>query len=331
MRTRSTTSLTILTAALSLFGACDDQAPDPDVVAVIEDRLAPPPQTFTIDAATGGAVRGSSTRFTIPPRAIFDEAGNVVTGAVEISLRELESVGDMVRAGRPTIDDAGQLLTSSGAFELWADDARGQPLDVRTLQDLVFRNWGVDQNPLMEQWIAGSRDDTWARPTPPVPATFANNEYRFAKVEFPRPTPLFSQDFNRSRGRVTNVDAPRSGRNVRGAAASDSMTLRVRLDPALAANAAVYFLPAGEAVVAKVHIKDSALPGFVSGAGAMPAGVTGKLIVVALAGGRYYLHQDDAFVVPTGAPGAGGVNEATIDITPMEVPEATFMADLARL
>ena len=319
------TFTTALTAALSLLVACeDDPAPDADVLAVIEDRLAPPPQTFTIDAATGGAIRGNSTRFTIPARAIVDNAGMPVTGPVEIALRELESVGDMVRGGRPTIDDTGALLTTSGAFVLWVSDASGQELDVKALSDLAFRNWGSDQDRLMELWRPGT-GDTWTRPTPPVPAMFANNEYLFASVDFP-PTPQRSIDFNRSRSnKHRGVARPNSG-----GAGGRGMTLKVRLDAPLAGNAAVYFLPAGEAVVASLRITP-ALPGFASGAGVMPVGVTGKLIVVAVAGGRYYLHHDDAFVVPPGVASGGGVPEATIDVAPTEVPEADFMAYLASL
>ena len=63
----------------------------------------------------------------------------------------------------------------------------------------------------------------------------------------------------------------------------------------------------------------------------MSAGATGKLIVVALAGGRYYLHHDDDYVIPAGVAGAGGVKEATIDIAPGELPEGNFMACLATL
>ncbi len=334
----STQSIAVLTATLSLAAACTepepvrDPEPDPPVLQLIEERLGPKPQTFTVDGATGGAIRGNSTTLEIPAGAIVvPGARTPATGPIEIALREYESVGDMVRGGLPTIDDDGQLLTSSGSFDLSATDARGQAVDVLKLKDVLVRAWEPEPNPLMEAWVAGARADTWALPNPNVPALFVDHAYWLKMINVPpQQRQVAGSGSVVQRARI-NVDTYMSSRGVRGLVAPDLMTLAVQLDEELATNAGVFFLPEGGTVAAKLTTYDPALPGYVSGTNAMPTGVTGTLIVVALVDGTYYLQHDESFVIPPGVADAAGSKLATIHASPVEVSEADFMAYLASL
>lgn len=315
----STQSIAVLTATLSLAAACTepngggDPAPVTDVLAVIEQRLGPTPQTFTIDGATGGAIQGTATRFTIPAGAIVDSGGNAVTGPVEISLRELATVGDMLRGGRPTVTSDGQLLLSSGAFDLEATDQLDRPVDVRELRQVVLRRWQGDQAAGMELWVAG-RGNAWSRPASgPVRAILQGDNYVFESA------PL-ALGVN-----AVNCDM------LWSIPSTDRMTLKVQVDEALVDGAAVFFMPAGQPSIARFSVRDTSLPGFVSYADSMPVGTAGTLIVLAIVDGHHYLHHDDSFVIPAGVADATGLKVATVQASPVEVPEADFMAYVASL
>lgn len=314
-------TLTIhLTAALSLLAACTDEPikpepADPQVLDVIERRLAPRPRTFTIDGRGGGAIAGDSVRFSVAAGEIVDGAGAPVAGPVEIRLRELKGPGDMLRAGRPTVAADGTILESGGAFDLEAFDGAGQPVVIRRLDEVVFRNPADRARRGMEAWVAGPAADVWARPArEPTLATLQGNDYLFGSMPF---------------GMIGDTNAANCDRIAN--LSNDHMTLKIALEPPYLASAGVFFLPDGASVAAKLYTKDLALPGFVSYANTMPVGITGKLVVVAMVAGQYYLYHDDAYTIPTGSPGAGGVKEATLAITPLAVTEADFMTYVGSL
>lgn len=315
--------LAALIGATLMLAGCGDDAPSndeeidagkraPATLRELHRQLGPTPTEFTIDGATGGMVRGESVRFEIAAGAITDRSGTPIAGPVTISLREFQSVGDAVRGNRPTMEQVeGLWLESSGAFELDARDAAGGSAVIQDLDRVGFNRWPNGQAPdRMRPWVAGANDDAWIQPRElaQVPAEVSTAGYFFNSLPFG------------SIGSYTayNCDAVVNLSVVR-------TTLRVQLPPALTDEAGVFFLPDGVNTAAKLYTRDPSLPGFVSYQNTMPVGVRGKLVVVALADGKYHLFHDDAYVIPAGNPVLNGT-EATILVTPLEVSELDFNA-----
>ena len=307
MRNRQLTA-SLLVSGLVLFAGCgNNDAPGtaPDSMEELHRQLGPTSMSFTVDAEAGGAIRGSSIALEIGPGVIRG-----ATGPVTVELREFQTVGDMVRGDRPTMTDRGELLESSGAFELEARDAAGDPVDVLELANVKFRKWPEARSDGMGAWVAAPEAPAWAQPAPLDrirPKTDAGS-YLFNSLPFG----------GIGRYSAYNCDAIAN-------LATDRMTLKIQLAPELVAEAGVFFLPDGVNTAAKLYTKDLSLPGFVSYANMMPVGVRGKLIVVALDDNRYYLYHDDAFTIPAGTSNGSG-REATLLIAPVEVPEAEFFA-----
>lgn len=317
-----------LAVVLALTAGCGDNEREgtaPSTMKELHQRLGPTPSMFTIDAAHGGRIRGESIVLDIPPSSIIDRGGapldidtngdgaldaHLVTGPVTISLREFQSVGDMVRGNRPTMATDGTLLETSGSFELDAHVAGGSTVVIQGVGPVKFRRWPNARSDVMRQWLAGPDDPSWAQPgdLALIPPVDNGGAYLFNSLPFG------------SIGHYTaaNCDAIAN-------LGSDHMTLRVKLAPELTEEAGVFFLPEGINTAAKLYVKKAWLPGFVSYADTMPVGVRGKLVVVALLDNNYYLFHDDAFVIPTGTL-VDGVNEETITVTPVLTSEADFVA-----
>lgn len=286
--------------------------------------LGPAPLPFKLDAKNGGVLQTATLSLMIPPLSILDKAGvpldvdtdgdsvpdaHQVTDPVALSLREFRSVGDMVRGGRPTMASDGSFLESSGAFELEATTENGKPLVVQDLAKVTFHQWDKSNPQGMGMWLGKPDSDVWVQPKvkDPLATLVEPPGYYFNSL------PLDS---------IGGYSAANCDKVVNLAA--DHMTLRVKLAKPFMAEAGVFFLPSGLNIAAKLYTKDPSLPGFVSYADTMPVGVQGKLIVVSLVAGSYYLFHDDAFTIPTGVAVAG-VKEATITPIPVAVSQATFM------
>jgi hypothetical protein len=287
--------------------------------------LGPKPLPFKIDAKSGGVLQTATLSLTIPPLAILDKAGvpldvdtdgdgvpdaHQVTGPVALSLREFRSVGDMVRGGRPTLASDGSFLESSGAFELDATTEEGKPLVVQDLAKVTFHQWDKSDPKGMGMWLGKPGSDVWVQPKvmDPLATLVEPAGYYFDSMPM---------------GSIGGYTAANCDKIVNLAA--DHMTLRVKLAPQFVAQAGVFFLPSSGSTAVKLYTKAPSLPGFVSYPNTMPVGVQGKLIVVSLVAGSYYLFHDDAFTIPTGVAVAG-VKEATITPAPVAVSQAAFMS-----
>jgi hypothetical protein len=110
-------SATILTTALVSMTACKKDKSTPPNYAKADDVLAAhaiKQQSFTGNAGAGFTITGEKgTKITFAPNAFVDGAGNVVSGTVTVTLKEVLSKKDVLFSGVMT-ESNGQLLESGG-------------------------------------------------------------------------------------------------------------------------------------------------------------------------------------------------------------------------
>ncbi len=79
-----------------------------------------PAQSFGLDATQGGTIRGMrGTIVDFQPNSFINANGQVVSGAIQLTLREVYDRTDMILSNRTTVADNG-LLLSSGEVEILA-------------------------------------------------------------------------------------------------------------------------------------------------------------------------------------------------------------------
>lgn len=140
MKTISLKTITCLVAAAMAISSCkknnsQEVAPDKGLDGKMLSELlgthAPKFEHFTIDASIGGVITTTSgTKFTIPKDAFLTAGGVNVHGAVDISIKEMREVSDMILSDKPTVTADGKLLVSYGEFFVKA---------VQNNQDLSLR------------------------------------------------------------------------------------------------------------------------------------------------------------------------------------------------
>ena len=140
MKTLSLKTITCLVAATMAISSCkknnsQEVAPekglDGKMLAELLGSKAPKFEHFSIDAAAGGVITTTKgTKFTIPANVFITAGGAPVTGAVDISIKEMREVSDMILSDKPTMTANGQMLVSFGEFFVRA---------VQNNQDLSLR------------------------------------------------------------------------------------------------------------------------------------------------------------------------------------------------
>lgn len=126
MKTISLRSVTYLVAAAMVISSCkknnsQEMAPpkgqDAQMLAELLASHAPVFEHFNIDAAAGGVVTTSQgTKFTIAPNSFITAGGAPVTGSVDISIKEIRDVSNMILSDKATVTANGQILVSFGEF-----------------------------------------------------------------------------------------------------------------------------------------------------------------------------------------------------------------------
>jgi len=124
IRTLATTALLI---GVVIFGCKKDQvepnpgAPNPgnpnpttDLISDLFANTGEPLQAFTMDASTWNVITAAKgTRFYFQPNSFVDNLGNVVSGQVDIEIKEVFSKSDMILSNKFPIGEYG-LLESGG-------------------------------------------------------------------------------------------------------------------------------------------------------------------------------------------------------------------------
>src|SRR5688572_23385953 len=127
--------LTLVVAAIATLSACK-KSNDKPVFEKADDFWAShkiEAQNFTGDAATGFTITGAKgTKVSFPANAFVDGSGNIISGTVTVSLKEVLSKKDVLLSGVWT-EANGQLLESGGELQV---KARKDGIDLRVNPDL---------------------------------------------------------------------------------------------------------------------------------------------------------------------------------------------------
>lgn len=127
MKAITLTSITCLVAAALAISSCkknnSQEVPGPEkgqdakMLAEFLDSHAKPFEHFSINAAAGGVITTSQgTKFNIPPNVFITAGGAPVTGAVDISIKEIRDVSSMILSDKATVTADGKMLVSFGEF-----------------------------------------------------------------------------------------------------------------------------------------------------------------------------------------------------------------------
>jgi hypothetical protein len=127
--------LTLVAVAIATLSACK-KSNDKQVFEKADDFWAShkiEAQQFTGDAATGFSITGAKgTKISFPANAFVDGGGNLISGTVTVSLKEVLSKKDVLLSGVWT-EANGQLLESGGELQV---KAKQGAVDLRVNPDL---------------------------------------------------------------------------------------------------------------------------------------------------------------------------------------------------
>lgn len=128
---RSLFAATVIAASIATLVSCKKNNDTP-AYAKADDFWTThkiPTQSFTGNATTGFAVIGEKgTKVKFPANAFVDGNGNIVSGNVTVTLKEVLSKKDVLLSGVMT-ESNGQLLESGGEMEIKANQD-GKPLRI---------------------------------------------------------------------------------------------------------------------------------------------------------------------------------------------------------
>ncbi|WP_106794325.1 hypothetical protein [Aquimarina sp. Aq78] len=80
-------------------------------------------QDFTVDATTGGTITGEDgTKVIFPPNSLVDSDGNLISGTVDVAMKEIFTASQMILSNKPTnavnFSDENTFLLSEGETEV---------------------------------------------------------------------------------------------------------------------------------------------------------------------------------------------------------------------
>lgn len=161
MKAITLTSVTCLVAAALALSSCKknnsaeipapEKGQDAKMLAEFLDSHAKTFEHFSIDAVAGGVITTTQgTTFNIPPNVFRTAGGGPVTGAVDISIKEIRDVSNMILSDKATVTADGKMLVSFGEFFVKA---------VQGNQDLGLRPKNDTGRPIMVQVPAKPLDN----------------------------------------------------------------------------------------------------------------------------------------------------------------------------
>jgi hypothetical protein len=119
---RSLFAATVIAASFATLVSCkkNNEGPEFARAEAFMDTHKIPTQSFTGNAATGFSITGDKgTKVKFPANSFVDGSGNVVSGNVTVTLKEVLSKKDVIFSGVMT-ESNGQLLESGGELEIKA-------------------------------------------------------------------------------------------------------------------------------------------------------------------------------------------------------------------
>ena len=343
-----------------LFGACTKQvkndplslnssiaaaAPDPDGAALHKFLLENGPkfEFFTISAQQPTTLKtrtGSS--YTISPNSLVRPDGSIVTGTVQISIKEISTPANMIFADRQTGTSNGQGLVSYGEFFVRAQQGAtvlklrkdsaikvqvpAAKVDVRQIPmwngdtTITVTTSGYDyinQLITVSTQVSANKGVDWTPVTTPASAAFAlfdgtNLNFRLDSLikwrncdqlaSTPNPKTTVLAYFN------TNYN-PATGVSYTGE------------EPTM-----LYFKPTGMNTIIKfyntIFTPPPGFEGFLSYQNTVSIGQQGTFLAISSIGGVFYAEKK---VVTIGTP-APGTNYTTVTFNPTVVSATTLVA-----
>jgi hypothetical protein len=353
-KNRVISTLLATTALFLTFTLCTkkDAAPT-DAVSfkAFLDKNAPKAETFSFTATQSFTVTTSKgTTIVFPASSLLDETGKPVTGAVDVSVKEVQKPSDMLFADKPTVlQDAntGAMLISFGEIKVDAMQ-NGKALKIR---DTVGLNVNMAFVPnaaqirQMPMWKADTIATTVTSGlnsegikttvTTTVPAmkgaTWASLTPLSAVTNPTTNTATFKLD---KLGEWRNVDVlssdPRPKTTILGYFTTnfnnETTTTYQGFSPS-----SLFFKPKGQNTLVKLYniivTPTAGKEGFYSYENTMPIGMEGTFLAMSMIDGKYYADMKDVVIA---AP-ASGKTFTGISFSPVETTEADLLAKITLL
>ncbi|MFH1321434.1 MAG: hypothetical protein ABII90_12390 [Bacteroidota bacterium] len=161
---KKSTVISVIAVMIAGCSSPEEQTEQGSLIQPPFSELIPEFDEYTIDATEGDTiVKNSGTSIIIPPGALVDDSGNVVTGKVNIKYREYHDALDIFLSGIPmdfTSNGQTMQMQTAGMFEIRAEqEGRELQLAENKKMEIVFASYepGADYN----FFAYDEADDKW--------------------------------------------------------------------------------------------------------------------------------------------------------------------------
>jgi hypothetical protein len=354
-KNRLISALLAASVLLLTFTLCTKKDPSPTVDNAVTlktfiDKNAPKTETFMMTAAASQSFTVTTSKGTtllFPANVLLDETGKPVTGAVEISVKEVQKPSEMLFADKPTvIQDGGGLLVSFGEIKVNAAQ-NGKALKLRDTVPLnvnmVFVPNAAQLN-RMPMWAADTvatkvtsglnSEGIQTTVTTAVPAIkgatwtqlnlSATPNATTSKINFPLD----------KLGEWRNCDVlysdTRPKTTILGYFATNFNKEVATTFQGLAPSS-LFFKPKGQNILVKltgiIVAPTAGKEGFYSYLNSIPIGMEGTFVAMSVIDGKFYADVKDVIIA---AP-ATGKTFTGISFSPVEISEADLLAKIASI
>jgi hypothetical protein len=316
------------------------QSKDGILLRELLNSQAPVFENFTLDARRGGSIKtkdGSS--YTISPNSLVYNDGTPVIGTVNISVKEIHTVANMILADKQTVTNNGESLTSYGEFFVKATQGAQDlqlrkdsaiQVKIRVQQDnlkaipmwngdttITVSNTGynyVNQSITVTQQITANKGVIWGQNTTPgssyalFNSTTGTLDFRLDSLIQWRNCDVLNYSPNPTTtvlGYFTNYYNPDTNTSYQGE------------EPSM-----LFFKPKGQNTLIKfynpIFMPPAGFAGFLSYQNRIPTGLQGTFLAITALNGDFYAEQKDV-TIALPAPGLN-YTAVSFNLQPITAP-----------